>query len=237
MNNYNTTMPEKPAALKIDTNGNCIAICRTGQLEFIFKLIHEDGLSEREASQPCIDSLVLHLSDVYSLGNLSVDQLRSQFRRDTGKLTDTPGPFSKESEIKAEPDSRSTPAHQDTENSNSLEDRQSSGSIRPTPEDEEKKVDSQTSVSPKSKEPTGQQQEADNKTYASTTVEKIVENIGHGCKLAVDNLDQLEKKIQSHELRGDGPLRQVDNSLRYLFSVAKRISIKFEDFPQENRSI
>ena len=42
---------EKPAALKTDDKGNCIHICRDGQLEYLSRMINDEGLSQREAAR------------------------------------------------------------------------------------------------------------------------------------------------------------------------------------------
>ncbi len=38
---------KKPAALKTDNDGNCVAICRTGQLGYIHRLITEKGYTRQ----------------------------------------------------------------------------------------------------------------------------------------------------------------------------------------------
>lgn len=79
----------KPTALKTDNEGNCITICRLGQLEHIHKLITADGMSEREAAQSFIESVQAHSPEGDPLtSTLTVEQIRSQFRRDSGRLHD-----------------------------------------------------------------------------------------------------------------------------------------------------
>ena len=96
---------EKPAALKTDENGNCITICRMGQLEYIHKLIHEDGISQQKACQIFIDAVNEHVNDGDPItAKLTVENVRSQFRRDSGKLKDKPKNILVEPTNKAEED-------------------------------------------------------------------------------------------------------------------------------------
>lgn len=83
--------PEKPAALKTDDDGNCITICRTGQLEYISRLIHEENLTQREACQTFVDAIKKHTRDGDPItGDLTVEKVRSQYRRDAQQLKDKP---------------------------------------------------------------------------------------------------------------------------------------------------
>ena len=78
---------ERPAALKKDTKGSCITICRMGQLEHIHKLITEEGLTQQEAAESFIESVQAHSDDGDPLtSRLTVEMIRSQYRRDSGKL-------------------------------------------------------------------------------------------------------------------------------------------------------
>lgn len=86
----------KPPALKTDDEGNCITICRLGQLEYIHNLITEEGMSERDATKTFIEVVKAHTPTGDPLTeDLTVDKVRSQFRRDTGKLNGKPKVTSK----------------------------------------------------------------------------------------------------------------------------------------------
>ncbi len=82
---------EKPAALKTDDNGHCIHVCRIGQLEYIHRLITEDGLSQQEACRNFIDAVKAHVNEGDPIvEDMTIERVRSQFRRDSGKLIDKP---------------------------------------------------------------------------------------------------------------------------------------------------
>lgn len=94
---------EKPAALKKDADGNCITICRTGQLEHIHKLITDDGLSETAAAQSFINACQQHSEEGDPLtSDMTVEQIRKQYRRDIGK--DKPKQAVKNRSPRPEPD-------------------------------------------------------------------------------------------------------------------------------------
>ena len=80
---------EKPAALKTDDKGNCIYICREGQLEYISRMINEEGLSQREAARSFIEAVnsYVNVGDPIT-STLTVDKVRDQFRRDSGLKKD-----------------------------------------------------------------------------------------------------------------------------------------------------
>ena len=84
---------DKPKALKTDENGNCIMICRDGQLEYISRLIHGDNMSQREACQNFVDAVNAHIKDGDPIDKLTVEKVRSQYRRDSNQLKDKPKPW------------------------------------------------------------------------------------------------------------------------------------------------
>jgi len=78
---------DKPAALKTDTTGNCVTICRMGQLEFIHKLITEESMTQKGAVETFIEAVQAHSNEGDPLtSDLTVEMVRSQYRRDSGKL-------------------------------------------------------------------------------------------------------------------------------------------------------
>jgi len=80
---------KKPAALKTDGAGNCVTICRIGQVEYIHKLITDEGLTQREAAQTFIEAMQAHSAEGDPLtADLTVEQIRLQYRRDAGKFKD-----------------------------------------------------------------------------------------------------------------------------------------------------
>ncbi len=82
---------KKPAALKTDNDGNCVAICRTGQLEYIHGLITEEGYTQQAATVSFIEAVQAHVNDGDPItSTLTVEKVRSQFRRDSGKLKEKP---------------------------------------------------------------------------------------------------------------------------------------------------
>jgi len=86
-----STNKPKPAALKTDNDGNCVTICRMGQLEYIHQLITEDGLTQQGAVESFIEAVQAHSNDGDPITNeLTVEMVRSQYRRDSGKLKETP---------------------------------------------------------------------------------------------------------------------------------------------------
>lgn len=82
---------KKPAALKTDDTGNCITICRMGQLEYIHNLITEENMTQQGAVESFIEAVQAHASEGDPLtSELTVEMVRSQYRRDSGKLTEKP---------------------------------------------------------------------------------------------------------------------------------------------------
>lgn len=85
---------EKPPALKTDNDGNCVTICRMGQLEYIHKLITEDAMTQQGAAESFIEALRAHAKKGDPItSKLTVEMVRAQYRRDSGKLKDKPRKF------------------------------------------------------------------------------------------------------------------------------------------------
>lgn len=83
--------PEAPAALKTDSSGNCVTICRMGQLEYIHRLINEEDMTQQGAVESFIEAVQAHSSDGDPItSELTVEMVRSQYRRDSGKLKEKP---------------------------------------------------------------------------------------------------------------------------------------------------
>lgn len=83
----------KPTALKQDAHGNCITICRMGQLEYIHRLVSEEDFSETEASRTFIEAVQAHSEEGDPItSELTVESVRAQYRRDSGKKKDKPKP-------------------------------------------------------------------------------------------------------------------------------------------------
>ncbi len=80
----------KPAALKIDNTGACVAICDQGTIDFVRDYQEEHGASEREAVQHFVDTVKAKLSqDDPVLDSLTEESVRASVRRGTGKKKDT----------------------------------------------------------------------------------------------------------------------------------------------------
>lgn len=85
------TNKSKPAALKTDDEGNCVTICRMGQLEYIHRLITEEGMTQQGAVESFVEAVQAHSNDGDPITNeLTVEMVRSQYRRDSGKLKEKP---------------------------------------------------------------------------------------------------------------------------------------------------
>lgn len=66
-------------------------ICRDGQLEYISRLIHDDNITQREACQSFIDAVNEHVNEGDTITKeLTVEKVRSQYRRDSRQLNDKP---------------------------------------------------------------------------------------------------------------------------------------------------
>lgn len=82
---------KQPAALKTDHAGDCVTICRMGQLEYIHQLITEEDMTQQAAVESFIEAVRAHANEGDPLtSDLTVEMVRSQYRRDSGKLSKSP---------------------------------------------------------------------------------------------------------------------------------------------------
>ncbi len=82
---------KKPAALKTDEAGNCIAICEIGTVEFIRGYQEKYQVSERAAVRQFIETVKAHLpADDPVVEKMSEESINSKVRRATGKKKDRP---------------------------------------------------------------------------------------------------------------------------------------------------
>ncbi|MBU1140886.1 MAG: hypothetical protein KKA76_18070, partial [Proteobacteria bacterium] len=83
---------KQPTALKTDQAGNCVTICRMGQLEYIHQLITEEDMSQQDAVELFIEAVQAHANEGDPLtSELTVEMVRSQYRRDSGKMSKSAG--------------------------------------------------------------------------------------------------------------------------------------------------
>lgn len=80
---------DKPAAMKVDKQGSCIALCDIGTVEFIREYQSEHSVSERVAVEYFVETVKAHLSeDDPANDSLTVESVRAKVRRLTGKKKD-----------------------------------------------------------------------------------------------------------------------------------------------------
>lgn len=83
--------PPKPAALKTDNDGNCIAICEIGQVEFIREYQEKHSVSERGAVRAFIEAINAHVPvEDPALDGLTEGSVSARVRRQTGRKKDRP---------------------------------------------------------------------------------------------------------------------------------------------------
>lgn len=77
---------EQPAAVKTDDDGNCIAICEIGTVEFVREYQEKHKISERKAVKSFIEIVRAKLSvDDPVMDKMTESSIRSKIRRNTGK--------------------------------------------------------------------------------------------------------------------------------------------------------